>query len=113
MSLKSTSGNVAFYPITQGPIELQNKLAQNFPEYVDPVSHKDAESPLRTDWTRLGQSPSWNGRQAFININLMLLMVLNLLIGGLLDKFIIFVQEFMVVQMILIIYSLFPMQIII
>lgn len=67
MSLKSTSGNVAFYPITQGPIELQNKLAQNFPEYVDPVSHKDAESPLRTDWTRLGQSPSWNGRQAFIN----------------------------------------------
>lgn len=29
MSLKSTSGNVAFYPITQGPIELQNKLAQN------------------------------------------------------------------------------------
>lgn len=37
MSLKSTSGNVAFYPITQGPIELQNKLAQNFPEYVDPV----------------------------------------------------------------------------
>ncbi|WP_270639269.1 HNH endonuclease signature motif containing protein [Ligilactobacillus salivarius] len=26
-----------------------------------------AESPLRTDWTRLGQSPSWNGRQAFIN----------------------------------------------
>ena len=43
----------------------------------------------------------------------MLLMVLNLLIGGLLDKFIIFVQEFMVVQMILIIYSLFPMQIII
>lgn len=46
-------------------------------------------------------------------INLMLLMVLNLLIGGLLDKFIIFVQEFMVVQMILIIYSLFPMQIII
>lgn len=64
---ESTSGNVAFYPITQGPIELQNKLAQNFPEYVDPVSHKDAESPLRTDWTRLGQSPSWNGRQAFIN----------------------------------------------
>lgn len=64
---KSTSGNAAFYPITQGPIELQNKLAQNFPEYVDPVSHKDAESPLRTDWTRLGQSPSWNGRQAFIN----------------------------------------------
>ncbi|MYU93883.1 HNH endonuclease, partial [Ligilactobacillus salivarius] len=55
---ESTSGNVAFYPITQGPIELQNKLAQNFPEYVDPVSHKDAESPLRTDWTRLGQSPS-------------------------------------------------------
>lgn len=49
---ESTSGNVAFYPITQGPIELQNKLAQNFPEYVDPVSHKDAESPLRTDWTR-------------------------------------------------------------
>lgn len=49
MSLKSTSGNVAFYPITQGPIELQNKLAQNSPEYVDPVSHKDAESPLRTD----------------------------------------------------------------
>ena len=46
-------------------------------------------------------------------INLMLLMVLNLLIGGLLDKFIIFVQEFMVAQMILIIYSLFPMQIII
>lgn len=46
---ESTSGNVAFYPITQGPIELQNKLAQNFPEYVDPVSHKDAESPLRTD----------------------------------------------------------------
>ena len=46
-------------------------------------------------------------------IDLMLLMVLNLLIGGLLDKFIIFVQEFMVVQMILIIYSLFPMQIII
>lgn len=40
-------------------------------------------------------------------------LVLNLLIGGLLDKFIIFVQEFMVVQMILIIYSLFPMQIII
>lgn len=112
MSLKSTSGNVAFYPITQGPIELQNKLAQNFPEYVDPVSHKDAESPLRTDWTRLGQSPSWNGRQALL-INLMLLMVLNLLIGGLLDKSIIFVQEFMVVQMILIIYSLFPMQIII
>ena len=57
----------SFSPITQGPIELQNKLAQDFPEYVDPVSHKDAESPLRTDWTRLGQSPSWNGRQAFIN----------------------------------------------
>ena len=48
MSLKSTSGNVAFYPITQGPIELQNNADQN-PEYVDPVSHKDAESPLRTD----------------------------------------------------------------
>ncbi|MEK1315966.1 HNH endonuclease, partial [Limosilactobacillus fermentum] len=46
---------------------IMDKLAQNFPEYVDPVSHKDAESPLRTDWTRLGQSPSWNGRQAFIN----------------------------------------------
>lgn len=67
INLSKTTHNVAFYPITQGPVELQNKLAQNFPEYVDPVSHKDAESPLRTDWTRLGQSPSWNGRQAFIN----------------------------------------------
>ena len=111
MSLKSTSGNVAFYPITQGPIELQNKLAQNFPEYVDPVSHKDAESPLRTDWTRLGLLVGMDAK--LLLIDLMLLMVLNLLIGGLLDKFIIFVQEFMVVQMILIIYSLFPMQIII
>lgn len=54
MSLKSTSGNVAFYPITQGPIELQNKLAQNFPEYVDPVSSRIKMQSLRLEQIGLG-----------------------------------------------------------
>ena len=46
---KTVANKIKDIEIPVPNIELQNKLAQNFPEYVDPVSHKDAESPLRTD----------------------------------------------------------------
>lgn len=52
MSLKSTSGNVAFYPITQGPIELQNKLAQNFPELL--IQSRIKMQSLRLEQIGLG-----------------------------------------------------------
>lgn len=64
--MESSTGIVQFYPINLGPVVLQNKLAQNFPQYIDVTSGKDAESPIRTDWTRLASSPSWNGRNNFI-----------------------------------------------
>ncbi|MCC9884683.1 HNH endonuclease [Streptococcus agalactiae] len=65
--MESSAGLVQFYPINLGPVVLQNKLAQNFPQYIDVTSGKDAESPIRTDWTRLASSPSWNGRNTYIN----------------------------------------------
>lgn len=34
------NGNSATYPISLSSIYLQNKIGQNFPEYVDPVSKK-------------------------------------------------------------------------
>ncbi|WP_443663726.1 HNH endonuclease signature motif containing protein [Clostridium sp.] len=46
---------------------LQNKIAQNFPEYVDPVSKQDAATSINTTWKKLSSSPSWNSRQAYIN----------------------------------------------
>lgn len=46
---ESISGNVAFYPITQGPIELQNKLAQNML-----IQSRIKMQSLRLEQIRLG-----------------------------------------------------------
>lgn len=53
------NGNSATYPISLSSIYLQNKIGQNFLEYVDPVSKKDAETPINTTWSRLPSSPVW------------------------------------------------------
>ena len=41
---------------------------KNFPEYVDPVSKKDAETPINTTWTKLSKSPSWSSKDRYIYI---------------------------------------------
>ena len=45
---------------------LTNKKGQIFPQYVDPVSKKDAESTISTTWKKLAKSPTWNGRSKYI-----------------------------------------------
>ena len=55
-------------PIPPTAIYLQNKIGQNFPEYVDPVSKKDAETPIDTTWTKLSKSPSWSSKDRYIYI---------------------------------------------
>ncbi|MCM1636263.1 HNH endonuclease signature motif containing protein [Latilactobacillus sakei] len=59
------NGSTSIKPITPTPIYLQNKIGQNFPEYVDVTSKKDAESPLDTRWTKLGASPKWTTQDRY------------------------------------------------
>lgn len=44
---------------------LTNNLNQYFPNYIDPVSAKQAKTGVRTDWAKTGSRP-WNGRNAYI-----------------------------------------------
>ncbi len=57
-------GNPNYYTIGASTI-LTNKLNQYFPNYIDPVSGKQAVSGVRTDWAKTGSRP-WNGRAAYI-----------------------------------------------
>ncbi|WP_143317874.1 HNH endonuclease signature motif containing protein [Clostridium sp. HBUAS56017] len=56
-------GNPNYYTIGASTI-LTNKLNQYFPNYVDPVSGKQAVTAIRTDWALTGSHP-WNGRAAY------------------------------------------------
>lgn len=53
-------GQTSVKPISMSSIYLQNKIGQNFPEYVDPISKKDAETPINTTWSKLPASPDWS-----------------------------------------------------
>lgn len=44
---------------------LTNKLNQYFPNYIDPVSKKQAITGVRTDWAVTG-THIWNGRKAYV-----------------------------------------------
>ncbi|WP_018664709.1 HNH endonuclease signature motif containing protein [Heyndrickxia acidiproducens] len=57
-------GTPNYFSISPSTI-LTNKLNQYFPNYIDPVSGKQAIDGVRTDWQRTGSHP-WNGRNAYI-----------------------------------------------
>ena len=44
---------------------LTNKKNEYFPNYIDPVSKKQAIDGIRTDWLKTGSRP-WNGRNTYI-----------------------------------------------
>ena len=62
------NGAVNAKSIPPTAIYLQNKIGQNFPEYVDPVSKKDAESPINTTWSKLAKSPDWTTQDRYLYI---------------------------------------------
>ncbi|MFC6202099.1 HNH endonuclease signature motif containing protein [Lactiplantibacillus nangangensis] len=66
--LLGEGGATSIKAIPLSTIHLQNSIGQNFPEYIDPVSKRDAESPINTTWTKLATSPEWKNtdRQSFI-----------------------------------------------
>lgn len=47
------------------PTILVNNKNQYFPNYIDPVSKKQAVDGVRTDWAKTGSRP-WNGRKSYI-----------------------------------------------
>lgn len=53
------TGETAMAPIPLSAIYLQNRIGQNFPQYIDPISKKDAESAIDTTWQKLPSSPVW------------------------------------------------------
>lgn len=52
-------GTNRVFPINPSGIYLQNKIGQNFPQYIDPVSKKNALTPVRTDWKKLPATKPW------------------------------------------------------
>lgn len=62
------NGNTSIAPIQMSSVYLQNKIGQNFPEYIDPVSKKDAETPIHTDWAKLTSSPTWTTQDRYLFI---------------------------------------------
>ena len=77
---------------------LTNKKGQIFPQYVDPVSKKDAESTISTTWKKLAKSPTWNGRSKYIKQYEEKIWKTAFFPSGQVFKFIIYAQDNMEVH---------------
>lgn len=62
---EAADGSAYTKDIPIGDVELQNKIGQDFPIYIDPLSTLNAAN-IRTDWVKTG-SIAWNGRPQYIN----------------------------------------------